>query len=276
MEQSQHIQKPFEDLKFTYNDEEYWSARDLMPMLWYIKRQKFEDSINRAKESCITTNIPVEKHFLPPPVKTPSKAWWRPSVDYYLTRYACYLIAMNGDPRKPQIAIAQLYFATQTRKQELYQQYLQDKQRYEERLKFTESDKELSKAMYEKKLDSRQIAIVKAKGQETFYNNSTTNIRTKYGIDKTTPIVNKAPQILITAQSLANQMTAHNIIENKWLNSEPKISKEHITNNKAVRETLIERGIIPEKLPAEEDTDKLPSKIQAFEQWLDNDAVALQ
>jgi DNA-damage-inducible protein D len=121
--------------------------------------------------------------------------------------------------------------------------------------------------MYEKKLDNRQIATVKAKWQESFYDNKTDKIRTQYWIDKSTPIVNKAPQILITAQSLANQITAHNINKDNILKNESTISSEHIKNNKEVRKTLVTRWIIPEELPPEEDTNKLPQKIQAFEKW---------
>lgn len=182
---------------------------------------------------------------------------------------------MNGDVRKPEIAGAQLYFASQTRKQELMQQYLADKTRYEERLKYSETDKELSKAMIEKGLSSPQIAMVKSRGQETFYNNKTENIRHKYGIDKKTPIVNKAPQILITAQSLANQMTAMNLENSKNIKSEASVSFEHITNNKAIRKTLLERGITPEKLPPEEDTNKLPSKLKSFEEGIGENTTAL-
>jgi len=157
----------------------------------------------------------------------------------------------------------------------MMQEYLSDKTRYEERLKYSETDKELSKAMIEKWLQSQQIAIVKSRWQETFYNNTTDAIRKKYDIDKKTPIVNKAPQILITAQSLANQMTAMNLEHNSKIKNEASISFEHITNNKAVRKTLLERGIVPERLPSEEDTSTLPSKLKSFEEWIGEENIAL-
>ena len=264
----------FESIKEIYNNVELWSARGIMPLMGYSKRERFFDTLVKAQESCKRSWKQVEEQFFPAPGKT-SIQWWRPKEDYLLTRYACYLIAMNGDVRKPEIAWAQLYFASQTRKQEMMQEYLSDKTRYEERLKYSETDKELSKAMIEKWLQSQQIAIVKSRWQETFYNNTTDAIRKKYDIDKKTPIVNKAPQILITAQSLANQMTAMNLEHNSKIKNEASISFEHITNNKAVRKTLLERGIVPERLPSEEDTSTLPSKLKSFEEWIGEENIAL-
>lgn len=265
----------FESIKHIIDGMEFWYARELYPILGYTNREKFQAVIQKAKDSIKSAWWVASDHFHPEVKLIQLPKWAQREIDdILLTRLACYQIAMNGNVRKVEIATAQLYFATQTRKQELYQEYLYDKQRYEERLKYTETDKEVSKKMFDKGLSWPQIAAVKAKGQEAFYNNTTEYIRKKYGIDKKIPIVNKAPQILITAQSLANQMTALNIDDSN-LNSEAKISYEHHTNNKAIRNTLIKRWIVPEKLPPEENTDHLPKKLKSFEAWLDKDILPI-
>ncbi len=250
---------------------EFWSARELYGVLGYTNWNKFQDVLARARDAFSTTGGNIEDHFYHE-VKMIHVGKWakRSIVDIRLTRRACYQIAMSGDTKKAPIALAQMYFANQTRKQELFQEYLADKSRLEERNKYSETDKNLSSALYHRWLNSPEIAIVKAKWQKIFYNSEPENIRRKYGIIGKKPIVDRAPDILITAQSLANQMTAMNVSKQKLFTSEWSISHEHMTNNRSVRNTLIERGIVPENLPSAEDTKKFPKKIQKFEEWLWN------
>lgn len=261
---------PFDSIKhLDAHGQEYWSARELYPILGYTNWNKFQDVIQRAKDAILMSDTKDEDHFYPEVKLVQTWSWAQRKIDdLRLSRRACYQIAMNGNPKKEPVALAQMYFASQTRKQELYQEYLGDKQRLEEREKYTETDKELSGALFNKWLKSVQIAGVKAKGQKAFYNAEPDIIRKKYDIKWKKPIVDKAPQILITAQSLANQMTAMNVDSSQTLNTDQAISREHITNNRSVRNTLIDRGIVPENLPPEEDTKKLPKKIQTFEEGL--------
>lgn len=263
-------QSPFESIKhLDPNGQEFWSARELSHALKYTQWRNFEGAIEKAKISCQSAWNKTSDHFADASKPIVGGKWAQQIVtDYNLSRYACYLIAQNGDPRKETIALAQMYFASQTRKQELYQEYLDDKERLKEREKYSETDKELSGALFEKGLKWPQIAGVKAKGQKAFYNAEPDVIRKKYGIKGKKPIVDKAPQILITAQSLANQMTAMNVSKTKRPSSDQTISQEHVTNNRSVRHTLIDRWIVPEELPPEEDTKKLPKKIQTFEEGL--------
>ncbi len=266
---------PFDSIKhLDAHGQEYWSARELSKILKYAQWRNFEVALEKAKVSCESAWHKVSDHFADASKPIMWGKWARQLVtDYHLSRYACYLVAQNGDPRKESIALAQMYFASQTRKQELYQEYLGDKQRLEEREKYSETDKELSGALFNKWLTWVQIAGVKSRGQRAFYNAEPDMIRKKYGIQWKKPIVDKAPQILITAQSLANQMTAMNVDKNKQLNNDQVISREHITNNRSVRGTLVERGIVPENLPAEEDTKKLPKMIQTFEEGLESNLL---
>ena len=243
-------QSIFESIRHTNEyDQEYWSARELAPILGYTKWENFAKVIEKAILAVKSSGNDSLDWF--PEIKKPiiSGKWGTQFViDYILSRNACYIIAQNWDTKKPAIALAQMYFASQTRKQELMQEYLADKSRLEEREKYSESDKDLSSALFEKWLNSPQIATVKSKWQKAFYQNEPEKIRMKYGITGKKPLVDRAPDILITAQSLANQMTAMNVEKSKTLNSEPAISHEHIMNNTSVRKTLTERGIVPELL----------------------------
>ena len=261
---------PFDSIRHTNeHDQEYWSARELYPVLGYTNWNKFQDLIQRAQDAIGTSGSLVDDHFYHEVKMIATGKWAKRSIeDIRLTRRACYQIAMSGDTTKSPIALAQMYFADQTRKQELFQEYIADKNRLENREKYSETDKDLSSALYHKWLSSPQIATVKSKWQKVFYNTTPENMRQRYGITGKKPIVDRAPDILITAQSLANQMTAMNVEKNRWLKDEFGISHEHMTNNKSVRNTLIERGIVPEHLPPAEDTKKLPKKIQKFEEGL--------
>ncbi len=263
-------QSIFESIKHTLDGVEVWSARELAKILGYSKWENFANVIEKAKISLETSWIKASDHF--PEIRKPiaSGKWGTQFViDYNLSREACYIIAQNGDTKKEPIALAQMYFASQTRKQELMQEYLADKSRPEEREKYSETDKNLSSALYNKWLTSPEIATVKSKWQRVFYATPPDDMRRKYAIPAKKPIVDRAPDILITAQSLANQMTAMNVEKSKGMRDEFGISREHMTNNKSVRDTLIERGIVPENLPPAEDTKKLPKKIQKFEEGLD-------
>jgi len=263
-------QSVFESIKHINEyQQEYWSARELAPVLWYKQWRNFENVIWKAIDSCKTAWNSASDHFAEVSKPIVSGKWGTQFVnDYELSRYACSIIAQNGDPKKQPIALAQMYFASQTRKQELFQEYLGDKQRLEERLKYSETDKELSGVLYNKWLKSPQIANVKAKWQKVFYNADPKIIRKKYGISDKKPIVDRAPDILITAQSLANQMTAMNVDKNTNLSTENTISREHMINNQSVRKTLIGRWIVPESLPPASDTKKLSKKIQQYEEGL--------
>lgn len=260
---------PFESIKHTLDEVEVWYARELYPILGYTNWNKFQDLIQKAKDAIQISGANIGDHFYPEVKMVSTGSWAKRSIDdIRLTRRACYQIAMNGNPQKEPIALAQMYFASQTRKQELFQEYLADKQRLGECLKYSETDKELSGALYNKWLKSPQIAMVKAKWQKVFYNASPEVIRKKYRISDKKPIVDRAPDILITAQSLANQMTAMNVDKNANLGTENTITREHMINNQSVRRTLIERWIVPESLSPAPDTKKLPKKIQQYEEGL--------
>ncbi len=263
-------QSLFDSIKHLLDSgEEVWYARELYPLLGYTNWNKFQDVISRAKDAIAMTHDSLDDHFYHMVKMVPTGSGAKREIsDMRLTRRACYQIAMSGDTKKEPVALAQMYFASQTRKQELFQEYLADKNRLEEREKYTDSDKDLSSALYNKWLNSPQIATVKSKWQRAFYQSTPENIRDKYGISGKKPIVDRAPDILITAQSLANQMTAMNVEKDQKLNSENTISREHVINNVSVRKTLIDRGIVPENIPPAIDTKKLPKKIQTLEEWL--------
>ena len=134
---------PFESIKHVDENGEYWFARELMPLLDYDKWQNFERVIKKAKTASGNSGTPIELGFILISVKT-SEEGGRPSIDYRLSRYACYLIAQNGDPAKPKIALAQTYFAIQTRKQELAEIEVLDETRKKLRASTAEKYKTMS------------------------------------------------------------------------------------------------------------------------------------
>ncbi|MCC8161597.1 MAG: DNA damage-inducible protein D [Lachnospiraceae bacterium] len=247
-------------------DIEYWLARDLMGLLGYERWENFEKTIGRAMESCETSGITVADHFreVTKMVQLGSGAN-RKVKDYMLTRYACYLIAQNGDPKKAEIAFAQSYFAVQTRKQELIEERIAYMERTEARGRLRESEKRLSQNIYERGVDDAGFGRVRSKGdQALFGGNTTQDMKRKLGVKENRPLADFLPTLTIAAKNLAAEMTNYNV-EEKDLQGEVAIATEHVQNNSSVRTMLGERGIKPEELPPSEDIRKLERRVKSQE-----------
>ncbi len=266
----QSLTKNFEEHSFTTEEGiEFWFARDLQHLLGYAKWENFSKVITKAKISCEVSGNDVSNHF-PDIRKTIAmpKGASKEIDDLMLTRYACYLITQNGDPRKEAIAFAQNYFAIQTRKFELIEQRIKDWERLQARQKLTYSEKELSELIYEQTGNDRNFGIIRSKGdQALFGGKSTKQMKTKLGIPQNRPLADFLPTITIKAKDFATEITVFNTKE-KSLGNERQISAEHITNNRSVRKILLERGIKPEELPAEEDIKKLERRVSSEEKKL--------
>jgi DNA-damage-inducible protein D len=237
-----------------------------MPELGYDRWENFSKVIQKGVESCKTVGAPVENHFrgVTKMVKIGSGAE-RPVDDIVLTRYACYLIAQNGDPRKEPIAFAQTYFALQTRKQELIEERLRLQERLQARQRLTESETELSKNIYERGVDNQGFGRIRSKGDAALFGGYTTQgMKDKLEVSGNRPLADFLPTVTIAAKNLAAEITNHNVKEND-LHGEPAITDEHVQNNTSVRTMLGERGIQPEKLPPEEDIKKLERRVKSSE-----------
>lgn len=245
---------------------EFWYARELMPLLGYERWENFEKAISRAKNSCETSGINVFDHFreVTKMIET-GKGAHRPVKDYMLTRYACYLIAQNGDPKKEEIAFAQSYFAIQTRKQELIEERIAYIERTEARGRLRESEKRLSQNIYERGVDDAGFGRIRSKGDTALFGGkSTLDMKKKLGVKDNRPLADFLPTLTIAAKNLATEMTNYNV-EEKDLQGEASITVEHTQNNSTIREMLGQRGIRPEDLPASEDIKKLERRVKSQE-----------
>jgi DNA-damage-inducible protein D len=257
------LNRTFEDAAYEQDGIEYWLARDLQLLLGYTEWRNFLNAIVKAKESCKTTGEAVLDHFVDvnKTIEMPKGAA-KDIDDIMLTRYACYLIAQNGDPKKEQIAFAQSYFAIQTRKQELLEERILLMERLQAREKLAVTETELSKNIYERGVDERGFAIIRSKGDAALFGgNNTSAMKRKLGIAENRPLADFLPTITITAKQLATEITNFNVKQND-LNGEANITKEHVKNNKDIRSLLGKSGIKPEQLPAEEDIKKLQRRVK--------------
>lgn len=248
------------------NGNEYWLGRELGDALEYTAYESFITVIHKAKISVTNSGIDVENHFRDIP-KMVSIGYGneRNIGDVKITRYGCYIVAQNGSAaRKPKIAAAQAYFALQTRRQELSEQYNSDIKRLIARHEFSESDKRLSGAVVEKGISPRGLANIKVEGDKQMFGGKTTSEMKKvYGIaNPKTPLANRAPNVVLAAKSLANEMTTTNL-ESYSIDTYDDILDENNGNNSEVRKALLERGIAPETMPPEEDTDKVMRRVKA-------------
>ena len=252
----------FESISCEGEGIECWSARELQPLLGYAKWDNFINNVVvKAKEACRNAGEDVQNHF-PDVGKMVSIGYGveKQIDDILLTRYACYLIAQNGDSRKLQVAFAQTYFAVQTRKAEVIEQRLLDCERLKAREKLSQTEKQLSGILYERGIDNKGFAIIRSKGDQALFNLSTQMLKKRMNVPTNRPIADFLPTISIKAKDLATEMTNVNV-QAKDLYGQSPIEKEHIDNNTAVRDMLLQRGIKPEQLSPNEDIKKVQRRI---------------
>ena len=251
----------FESIVCDYNGVECWSARELYKLLGYVQWRNFLAIVDKAKTACENAGMKVADHFadVSKTIAMPKGAE-REVDNIMLTRYACYLVAQNGDSRKPEIAFAQNYFAVQTRRAELIEQRLLDYERVQARAKLAETEKTLSGVLYERGVDSKGFAIIRSKGDKALFHIDTKLLKRKLNAPDNRPLADFLPTISIKAKDLAAEMTSVNV-QTKDLYGQKPIEQEHIDNNTAVRDMLVGRGIYPEQLPPAEDVKKVERRL---------------
>jgi len=260
-EEIKHLFSEFEHAASEIEGVECWSARELQKLLGYSKWENFEKVIQKAKDACVNAGEDIANHF-PDVGKMVIIGSGAEKVldDIALTRYACYLVAQNGDSRKVEIAFAQNYFAVQTRRAEVIEQRILEYERIQAREKLSHTEKQLSGIIYDRGVDNQGFAIIRSKGDQALFRLTTAQLKYNMGVPEKRALADFLPTISIKAKDLAAEMTGLNM-QNKDLRGQNPIEREHVDNSAAVRNMLVNRGIYPESLPASEDTDKVKRRL---------------
>ena len=245
---------------------EYWLARDLQHLLGYNEWRNFNNSaVSKAKAACEVSGHRAGDHFVDVTKMVDlGSGSQRKIEDLMLTRYACYLIAQNGDPRKPEIAFAQTYFAIQTRRAELIERRLLEAERVSARKKLSATEKELSAVVFEQTGGNQDFALIRSKGDHALFSKTTQAMKAQWKVPENRPLADFAPTIILKAKDFATEITIFNARQH-GMTTETTISQEHVTNNQAVRNTLLERGIRPETLSPAEDVKKVERRMASEE-----------
>lgn len=256
---------------------ECWSARDLQALLGYAQWKNFENVIEKAKKAALNAGTDVSDHFADIGKMVDIGSGTKREIeDVILTRYACYLIAQNGDSAKPEIAFAQTYFAVQTRRLELIEERLLDTERVSAREKLSKSEKKLSGIIYERGVDDKGFAIIRSRGDEALFGGyNTLEMKTKLNVPSKRPLADFLPTLTIKAKDFATELTSHNVVEKDLQGLNP-IEREHVDNSEAVRRILIQRGVKPENLPVEQDVKKIKRKLESDKKKVIKDVKKLK